>query len=141
MLADISTSDSVCVHIRKGDYTNSVNSKIYIQLTHEYYLSAVSYISKVLEFPRFFVFSDDISWVKENIYISGDVIHVENIGSDIDEFQLMMSCKNFIIANSTFSWWAARLSSNINKVIIAPKKWFRDEEIKWKIVPENWMKL
>ena len=70
---------------------------------------------------KYWVFSDDIPYCKTIFpktfnFISGH--------SDIEDFFLMTLCNNFIIANSTFSWWAAWLSKSENKKIVAPKRWF-----------------
>ncbi|EPO2592080.1 alpha-1,2-fucosyltransferase, partial [Escherichia albertii] len=89
----------------------------------------------------FFIFSDDIEWCKDNIFldnktyfVQGDTYHVEL------DMLLMSKCKHNIISNSSFSWWAAWLNENRNKIVIAPSKWFK-KDIKHDIIPESWVKL
>ncbi len=98
-----------------------------------------------ISYEQFFIFSDDPQWCKENIHIKKYPFKV--IGHEYDgekyqnKFKLMTQCKHFIIANSTFSWWAAWLSKNSTKIIIAPKRWFQNpQNNNTKIVPESWIK-
>jgi hypothetical protein len=106
-------SESVCVHVRRKQYDNL--------LTKEYYEKAFMLIKQNVESPVFFVFSDDLKWCRE-VFKSERVVFVDNIENidDIQEFHLMVSCNHFIIANSTFSWWAAIFGKYNNKIVIAP---------------------
>ena len=80
--------------------------------------------------PVFYFFSDDLQWVQEQFSDMRDVVFVEgNKGSNsYRDMQLMAAYKHAIIANSTFSWWGAWLNSNKQKVIIAPSKYYLDEQ-------------
>lgn len=84
--------------------------------------------------PIFLVPSDDLEWVKQNLQINGRYIYVNENGKlqDYEELFVMSKCKSNIIANSTFSWWAAWLNQNQREVVLAPKKWGKS------IVPEGW---
>lgn len=122
-LGEIKPSD-ICVHIRRGDYV----SKPSASATHgicsiEYYKEAIAYF-KTKFGGRFFFFSDDISWVKSTFGIGEDFFFVDQDVPDRDlaEFFLMTTFSNFVIANSTYSWWAAVISKSKN--VIAPKQWF-----------------
>ncbi|KAA6316252.1 O-antigen biosynthesis glycosyltransferase WbnK [termite gut metagenome] len=79
--------------------------------------------------PIFFIFSDDINWVKKDFPLH-DATYIDwNLNQDSWQDMFLMSrCCHNIIANSSFSWWAAWLNSNKNKIIIAPERWFRDME-------------
>ncbi len=112
--------ESVSIHIRRGDYV-----KLNWALNPIYYERAISYIKQLYKNPIFLVFSDDLDWVKKNLYIDGRFIYVNdnNTLEDYEELLIMSRCKANIIANSTFSWWAAWLNQNKDKVVIAPKKW------------------
>ena len=104
------------IHVRRGDYLN-------FPLHHpvpsiDYYNKAISELK-----PRsrnFMVFSDDIEWCKNNF--SSDFLFSEEGEEFIDLFK-MSRCSNFIIANSSFSWWASFLSRSIDKIVYAPDNW------------------
>lgn len=123
---EILNSNSVSIHIRRGDYTNKENMKLFgIYSSPKYYKRAIEL--ELSENPdcKFFVFSDDPDWVRKNMIIPNAVFVDSNTGNDswIDMY-LMSLCKDNIIANSTFSWWAATLNSNRNKRVYYPRKWF-----------------
>ena len=92
---------------------------------------------------KFFIFSDDIDWVKSNLNINFPCEYVDiNHGIDsYNDMRLMSLCQHNIIANSSFSWWAAWLNSNPQKIIIAPKQWFANQSSTQDLIPENWVRL
>jgi hypothetical protein len=111
----------------------------------DYYQKAVRMISEMVENPQFFVLSDDIPWVIKNFKIDFPTVFVEEKDDDIhSDFQLMSLCKHNIIANSSYSWWAAWLNTNENKIIIAPEKWYANPEMQnatADLLPSKWIKL
>ena len=109
-------SNFVSVHVRRGDYLGL--SDYHNVLGMEYYNAACGMFSNCI----FAVFSDDIPWCRENF--KGDHFIFVDSGNDIDDFFIMASCAHHIIANSSYSWWAAWLSEMDGKRVIAPKKWF-----------------
>ncbi len=112
----IKRTKSVAMHIRRDDYL--ILSHKYYNLQQEYYDRAVQMMENVLNDFYIFVFSDDMDWCRENIkYENSIYVDIE----PCQAFDLMRLCKHHIIANSTFSWWAAALSEGI---VVAPKKWF-----------------
>jgi len=132
----ISTTNSVCIHIRRGDYIGH-----YLQVCNDkYYYDAIKLINKCIKDPNYFVFSDDIKWVKENMKFPNNTTFVDNDNSNYEELNIMSKCKNFIISNSTYSYWAQFLSTNKNKIVVAPSKWFLNDkktdiyEEKWKLI-------
>lgn len=139
-------SNSISVHIRRGDYVTDKNtSKIISPCSIEYYSSAISYLMKNIESPTFFVFSDDISWAKKNIKIDATCFYIDNnIGhNSYLDMQLMSLCHHNIIANSTFSWWGAWLNPRKNKIVVAPKQWF-SVGMKYDasdIIPATWTRM
>ena len=142
-LDSIKKTNSVCLHVRRGDYvSNSLANKHHGTCSLEYYNTAVEYMNSHLSNPVYYVFSDDMKWVKENIPIDGQVCYMDHNDSskNYDDLRLMYSCKHFIIANSSFSWWGAWLSQNPDKIVIAPKRWNNDA-VQPDIVPERWMRL
>lgn len=126
MLDIIEKNESVSIHIRRGDYANS---SIYDNIANlEYYNEAINIIKSKVVNPVFFIFSDDIEWVKENMKISNSYIINFNRGLDsYKDMFLMSKCKHNIIANSTFSWWGAWLNINNNKIVIRPNKFLNTE--------------
>jgi hypothetical protein len=117
------TKNSVSIHVRRTDYLKNKESFI----TINYYKEAVNQMRQMFQDDLiFFIFSDDISWVKKNLNFPGSVIITGNTFRPEDDFVLMSKCKNHIIANSTFSWWAAFLNTHQNKKVVAPKFWSPD---------------
>lgn len=145
ILEAISSSNSVSIHIRRGDYvSNSTTNSVHGTCDVAYYNDAVSRISKFVKDPVFYIFSDDIAWARENIRISDEHYYVEgNEGTQhYEDMRLMSNCRHNIIANSSFSWWAAWLNNNAAKIVIAPRKWFADNNRNTKdLLPEKWIKL
>ncbi len=140
----LNTADSVSLHIRRGDYIlNEAIGKYHGVCSLGYYKKAISLVAKKIHSPTFFVFSDDIKWVKENLKIEYPMIFVSD-GSlkDYEELILMSKCKHNIIANSSFSWWGAWLNNNQTKIVVAPKKWFlAPEREKDNPCPKSWIKV
>lgn len=126
-----SRTKKVAIHVRRGDY---VNNPFYVDLTEtDYYEKAMA------EFPQaeFLIFSDDIEWCKKQNVVK-DCEFSEG-KTELEDMNLMASCVGHIIANSSFSWWAAYISPYTQKVV-APKAWYLDKENRTKI-PETWIRL
>jgi hypothetical protein len=146
ILRDIIEQNSVSLHIRRGDYINNFKAKNLHGgiCTLKYYHKAISVVKEYMENPYFFVFSDDIDWVKNNLEIDNNVKYIDwNRGSDsYRDMQLMSNCKHNIIANSSFSWWGTWLNENRNKIVISPNKWFNNREIDNDVmIMDNWIKI
>jgi len=139
---EIKGTNSVSIHIRRGDYiSNPLFNKIYNNLNLGYYQNAINYLKKKTGSLNIFIFSDDKEWVSEWFKIDDISYKIINYSSH-EEIYLMSHCKHNIIANSTFSWWGAWLNNNENKVIIAPEKWFKtDKTGNREILPSAWIKL
>jgi hypothetical protein len=138
-------SNSVSVHVRRGDYVNnSLTNKIHGVMPMEYYLSASKIFGKNIKDVHFFIFSDDTNWARENLKFIQPCTFVDYNGPEknYEDMRLMSMCKHNIIANSSFSWWGAWLNQNPNKIVIAPQKWFANQSIDSRdIVPESWLKV
>ncbi len=136
--------NSVSLHIRRGDYVeNKKTNSILGTLPIEYYKDSINIMNDKLINPTFFIFSDDIEWAKLNLpsNLQSTFVSNEKI-KDYEEIILMSLCKNNIIANSSFSWWGAWLNLNKEKIIIAPKRWFKNRSIKVKnMVPKSWITI
>jgi len=126
----------VSIHIRRTDYTTSQGYHPVQPI--EYYESALNIIGR---YDYIFVFSDDIEWCRQNLTFR-NMIFMTGL-TDIEDMWVMSLCKNNIISNSSFSWWAAWLNKNVNKVVIAPMNWFGGHiNINSSdIVPKEWIKI
>jgi Glycosyl transferase family 11 len=135
---------SVSVHVRRGDYlSNSKNHGLMHVAEPAYYQAAISSIVSRVKNPEFYVFSDDMTWAKENIVFDFPCTYV-NHNSHADSYidmQLMSKCQHHIIANSSFSWWGAWLNPNTEKIVLAPKLWFRNGMPDQDLIPSYWTRL
>ncbi|MDD3437516.1 MAG: alpha-1,2-fucosyltransferase, partial [Candidatus Gastranaerophilales bacterium] len=116
-------------------------SKFHGTCSIDYSTKAIKYICKYVKNPHFFIFSDDINWVIENLKIEYPFTVVDfNQNSDWFDLNLMKNCKHNIVANSSFSWWGAWLNENPDKIVIAPRKWTL-QNTNNDIIPKEWIKL
>lgn len=125
--------NSVSLHVRRGDYVDQQDA--HPLQTISYYETA---LNKIKSFDNIVIFSDDLEWCKQNLNFK-EAIFIQD--KDYIELFLMSYCKNNIICNSSFSWWGAWLNLNINKIVIAPSRWFGDtyKSINTKnLIPEEW---
>jgi Glycosyl transferase family 11 len=140
-------SNSVAIHIRRSDYLKENNLKIHGICGLDYYMRAVKYISEKIKNPVFFVFSDDLAWVKVNLSFLNKylIYYVDDINSkNSQKLQFMVNCRHFIVANSSFSWWGAWLSTNEKKIVVSPSNWYNDLNLNKAsnlIIPSNWIRL
>ncbi|MBD1577918.1 alpha-1,2-fucosyltransferase [Vibrio sp. S11_S32] len=118
----INQSSSVAVSMRLGDdYKKTKHLNV---CDNQYYHKAISLAKTMIPGARFFIFSDDIEKAKEILGCNNDCFYIEGF-TEIESFRLMYNCHDFIISNSSFSWWGAYLSENKNKIIITPSVWFK----------------
>lgn len=142
--AHIRDTNSVAVHVRRGDYV--ANPRVLREnglCSTAYYEKALTEIEKTQKDIVYFVFSDDIDWVKNNLQLhSSVVVYVSDATITApQELYLMSQAKHNIIANSSFSWWAAWLNQNETKVIIAPTPWFETIIYDKDLIPKTWIQL
>ena len=133
-------SENTCsIHVRRGDYLNLPNHHPVQNMN--YYMKSIKQMPKD---SMFLIFSDDISWCKQNFPDLPEKFKFIEGNNDHEDLLLQSLCKNNIIANSTFSWWAAWLNANVDKKIIIPKEWFGSANSHFNIDDlycENWIKL
>jgi hypothetical protein len=148
MHSQILNSNSVCIHVRRGDYVyNPTIAKLHQTTSLTYFKKGIALIKSRVKDPVFFVFSDDINWCVENLHSLENAHFIEKElagkGADNSDYlQLMTACKYFVISNSTFSWWAAWLSTHPDKIVVAPQNWFNDKKIITKdVYPVNWTRI
>ena len=143
---NISKTNSVSLHIRRGDYvTNSSYNMKHGTCSLDYYKRSVDYLSKSLNKNfTIFAFSDDPEWVFKNLKLPMDIQFIDHNSSkkNYEDLRLMSQCNHNIIANSSFSWWGAWLNKSPKRTIISPKEWYIDKNIKnIDIIPNNWIKI
>jgi len=146
-LQKILKCNSVSVHIRRGDYvSNDQANQMHGTCPVEYYQQAYKLLTKKIDNPYFFIFSDDLEWAKEHLSFMQNTTFV-NISEDVPDYEemiLMSRCQHNIIANSSFSWWGAWLNQNPDKIIVAPKIWFKNKEMNENtqdLIPPEWIRL
>jgi hypothetical protein len=136
---------SVSIHVRRGDYvSNEAVLTVHGICGLDYYRDAVSYLESKVKTPRFYIFSDDMVWVKQHLKFNHPVEYIDhNLGKDsYQDMHLMSLCAHNVVANSSFSWWGAWLNLNPAKIVIAPKTWFAEPSIDSSdIVPSSWVRI
>lgn len=134
------TPNSVCVHVRRGDY---VNSELYYLCDDNYFYKSITKMNSMME-ATYYIFSEDINYVKDlNLeQITPNIEYVNLNNPDYEELRLMSLCDHFIISNSTFSWWAQELSNNSNKIVISPAKWKNSDCAEdSQLIENDWIKI
>lgn len=140
LLDEIKSTNSVCVHVRRGDYLLPQYAQLQV-CNEAYYTEAIRQARLELDNPVFYVFStghDDIEWVRQNYHLGDNVRYVDLDNPDYEELRLMYTCKHFIISNSTFSWWAAVLShESPEKKVWCPSVWIKGSEVS--LAQDSWI--
>jgi len=111
------------IHIRRGDY---VGNEFHDVCDINYYNKGIKMMTEN-GITKFLIFSDDIAWCKTQFTGDNGYNFIFMEGNDvITDFIAMTMCKNNIICNSSYSWWASYLNNNPSKIVYAPSKWFSD---------------
>lgn len=141
MMTDIEGTNSVAIHVRRGDYLK-VHDRYGGICTEKYYNSGMEYMEGHVRDAHYFVFSDDMDWCRDFFGSKSNVTYVDinDENSGYYDLILMSKCHNMIIANSSFSWWAAWLNKNQGKIIIAPNKWQNGSDAT-DTVPDEWVRM
>jgi hypothetical protein len=137
---EISSHNSISIHFRRGDYKNREFYEYHGILSLQYYLDSYKYFNENITNPVYYIFTDDIQWVKSNISLPDSIfVSGEITKNHYEDLYLMSQCRHNIIANSSFSWWAAWLNNHEDKIVIAPKKWFKKgPKDTYDLFPESW---
>ena len=131
----------VGVHVRRAANPVNPSEPKYSENTFYTNLSETDYYERAMAlFPgeKFVIFSDDPEFCREKF--KGENIQVMEKGNEIEDFNLLASCKDQIIANSSFSWWTAYLNPNPAKKVVAPKQWYKDGVQRTKL-PSEWITI
>lgn len=144
LATQIASTNSVCVHIRRGDYVNNPKfNAVHGCLSLEYYQKATTYLKNTLNNPIFYLFSDDPEWVKSSFNIDAPCHIVEGNPPEKGYYDLalMKQARHFIIANSSFSWWAAYLGKASDKIICYPNQWLVNDPQPKALFGPDWKKF
>lgn len=120
---------NVCVHVRRGDYiSNKKAARKHGFMGIDYFVKSIGLFREIYKDAKFHVFSDDYEWAQDKFGFLGENVIIYSSLTDIDTFLKMFSFKNFIISNSTFSWWPASVVSHNfqDAKVIAPRSWYAD---------------
>ena len=141
MAEQIAATTSVSLHVRRGDY---VTLGAHALCGQPYYDAALQKVCEGLDDPTVFVFSDDPGWARDNLSLDQRKVVVDLNGADTDfeDMRLMSLCQHNVIANSSFSWWAAWLNANPDKRVAGPAQWFGDPKLRNPdILPSSWLSI
>jgi hypothetical protein len=136
----IRSTESVSIHVRRGDFVNTE----YDVLSIQYYKRAIDYLYDCYADLQFYLFSNDAAYVEQNFaFLKNKVIVKENADDNsYKDMYYMSCCKHNIIANSTFSYWGAVLNKNANKIMIAPKRYHNNPMYKgMPLTQKGWILL
>ena len=136
--------NAVSLHVRRGDYAaNPIVLATHGLCSLQYYKEAIRFVSERVNEPYFFIFSDDIEWVKDNLEIGFQHQYIDhNYGLEsYNDMRLMSLCQHHIIANSSFSWWGAWLNPSPAKLVVSPEKWFSNDNQATDLIPREWVRL
>lgn len=144
-LEKISDTCSIAVHVRRGDYvSNPKATAFHGVLGLHYYQEAINFMRNKYPQGEYFIFSDDMAWVKGHLELDGVVHYVDcnNAKNGYQDYWLMRHCRHHIVANSGFSRWAALLCDHSDQQVIRPARWttnalLRDEDIG----PSSWISI
>lgn len=141
----ISQRTAISVHVRRGDYvTNSKTLSVHGACSLEYYHAAIGTLLLRIPDAQLVAFSDDPQWVSEVLrphYPRMILVDHNNGIESYNDMRLMSMCRHHVIANSSFSWWAAWLNASPDKIVISPKRWFADGRLNPDLIPDSWLKI
>lgn len=140
LIDEMQKTESISIHIRRGDYLLPKYINVYGNVcTLEYYAKAIDIIRNKFLSPHFYIFSNDIKWVLDNLNLDNATYVDWNVNGDsFYDMYLMSQCKANIIANSSFSYWGAFFNENKN-VVIYPRKWYNSTFLPPLIFPKTWI--
>lgn len=143
--AQMRSTSSVSIHVRRGDYVSNPTAALkHGACTLDYYREACRFLAARVQDPHYFIFSDDPAWAAENIPAlveRSTLISGTRPLNAQEELQLMSECRHHVLANSSYSWWGAWLSSDTDSVVVAPSRWMADGTDTHDLIPGSWHAL
>ncbi len=136
----IEENESICVSFRVWNEISCEEKSVREVCTPEYYIKAIKKFHELLPEAVFIVFSNDVEWVRKNISFPCKVYFEDGDDEVWEKLRLMYSCKHFIMATSTFTWWAQYLSRNPEKIVISPDKWYANDRPTY-LLEDEWIKI
>lgn len=133
---------TVGVHVRRGDYTKRAFSGLFPLLQPQWYGHAANAVRERHGEVSFLVVTDDPAWAREHLRLPGPTVIAsgDHPASPQEDLAVFGACAHHVVANSTFSWWGARLSRS-GGTVVAPTRWFMDRELEPGFLPESWVAL
>lgn len=159
VLEEIVAANSCFIHVRRSDTLSARGLSFHGLIDLDYYNKAADYVRERIPDVRFFVFSDDHDWVRQNMTASDmtivDFNKMSGItqpdnevtkqlgGREVEDLFLMSQCRNAIIPNSSFGWWGAWLGDyGQGRIVVCPERWFVSTEAdSTDICPERWIRF
>ncbi len=132
-------SEPIALHVRRTDYVEK--SQDHPPCSLKYYHNA---LKRFHEKRPVIIFTDDTKWCKEQDIFKPDRFLVSETDNNVYDLCMMTMCTDYIIANSSFSWWGAWLIDNPDKTVVAPKKWFGSQYDHYNmddLIPEGWIEV
>jgi hypothetical protein len=140
--AQIRLENSISIHIRRGDYLSTQVDNVYVTHDIDYVENSIKVMESIVGIGKYYIFSDDIDWVKSNMPCTIDATYVSSLGtSPWMDLELMSLCHHNIICNSTFSWWGAFRNKNPEKIVICPKAWRNDNIDISNMILDDWIAI
>jgi hypothetical protein len=140
----IEGKQTVAIHVRRGDYLLPQHDH-FCKLDVNYYGKALEPFFDSIDSYQFIIFSNDIEWCKDHLIEESDIVSFVQPGSDYVDMMLMSLCDHQIIANSSYSWWAAFKNHNPNKKITCPRSYLKSyslwSHINGNYYPKDWISI
>jgi hypothetical protein len=140
------TAIPVSIHVRRGDYLHTANINLHGTTSLDYYKKAANLMKALYGDIKFFVFTDDVAFVKESFdFLENYTLVSDTVSDQHEDMMLMSQCYHNITANSSFSWWGAWLNRHADKTVMAPRQWFSDVVLREQnitdLCPKGWILL
>lgn len=145
MASEIAKTNSVSVHVRRGDYASDEATRtVHGLCAPSYYRRCAEAILSKCQNPCFYVFSDEPDWVRKHLTLPGRMVVVDHNGpkQGHEDLRLMSQCRHHVIANSSFSWWGAWLGTDYEAMVYAPMRWFVKSDVDTShLIPGRWIRV